>query len=55
MAPVASSRIFSDDGTFGSEYEDSDWAAPAEETLARAQAAFERCWSQSPQEVEETR
>jgi sugar phosphate isomerase/epimerase len=48
-------EIFSDDGTFGSEYEDSYWAAPAEETLARAQAAFERCWSQSPQEVEETR
>ena len=48
-------EIFSDDGTFGTEYEDSYWAAPAEETLARAQAAFERCWSLSPQEVEETR
>jgi sugar phosphate isomerase/epimerase len=48
-------EIFSDDGTFGSAYEDSYWAAPAEETLARAQAAFERCWSLSPQEVEETR
>ena len=47
-------EIFSDDGTFGSEYEDSYWAAPAEETLARAQAAFERCWAQTPQEVEET-
>jgi sugar phosphate isomerase/epimerase len=48
-------EIFSDDGTFGSEYEDSLWAAPAEETLRRAQDAFERCWSVTPQEVEETR
>ncbi|HEY6961281.1 MAG TPA: sugar phosphate isomerase/epimerase [Gaiellaceae bacterium] len=48
-------EIFSDDGTFGSEYPDSFWAAPAEETLARAQAAFERCWSLIPQEVEEAR
>ncbi|HEU5362505.1 MAG TPA: sugar phosphate isomerase/epimerase family protein [Gaiellaceae bacterium] len=50
-------EIFSDDGTFGSEYRDSYWAAPAEETLARATAAFERCWSRipTPQEVEETR
>ena len=50
-------EIFSDDGTFGSEYEDSLWAAPAEETLARATAAFERCWADipTPQEVEETR
>jgi sugar phosphate isomerase/epimerase len=48
-------EIFSDDGTFGSEYEDSLWAAPAEETLRRAQDAFERCWSLTPQEVEEKR
>jgi sugar phosphate isomerase/epimerase len=49
-------EIFSDDGTFGSEYPDSLWAAPAEETLARAQSAFERCWSVlTPKEVEETR
>jgi sugar phosphate isomerase/epimerase len=50
-------EIFSDDGTFGSEYADSLWAAPAEETLARATAAFERCWAHrpTPQEVEETR
>jgi sugar phosphate isomerase/epimerase len=48
-------EIFSDDGTFGSEYDDSFWAAPAEETLARATSAFERCWSLTPQEVEETR
>jgi sugar phosphate isomerase/epimerase len=48
-------EIFSDDGTFGSEYPDSFWAAPAEETLARARVAFERCWTLTPQEVEETR
>ena len=50
-------EIFSDDGTFGSEYPDSLWAAPTEETLARARVAFERCWSMAhtPQEVEETR
>jgi sugar phosphate isomerase/epimerase len=54
-------EIFSDDGTFGSEYPDSFWAAPTEETLARARASFERCWTAipletaTPQEVEETR
>ena len=48
-------EIFSDDGTFGSEYDDSLWALPAEEALARVRAAFERCWLQTPQEVEETR
>jgi sugar phosphate isomerase/epimerase len=49
-------EIFSDDGTFGNAYPDSFWAAPAEETLARATAAFERCWSMTltPQGVEET-
>jgi sugar phosphate isomerase/epimerase len=46
-------EIFSDDGTFGSELDGSYWAGPAEETLARARAAFERCWSATPQEVEE--
>jgi sugar phosphate isomerase/epimerase len=50
-------EIFSDDGTFGNAYPDSFWAAPAEETLARARTAFERCWSMTltPQGVEETR
>ena len=48
-------EIFSDDGTFGSEYEDSHWAVPAEETLTRVRAAFERCWNLTPQEVEEAR
>jgi len=47
-------EIFSDDGTFGSEYPDSHWAAPPEETLARARAAFERCWLMTPK-VEEAR
>jgi sugar phosphate isomerase/epimerase len=41
-------EIFSDDGTFGSEYPDSYWAAPPVETLVRAQAAFEQCWSNPP-------
>jgi sugar phosphate isomerase/epimerase len=41
-------EIFSDDGTFGAEYPDSFWAAPAAETLNRAQAAFELCWSGHP-------
>jgi sugar phosphate isomerase/epimerase len=50
-------EIFSDDGTFGTAYPDSFWAAPPEETLGRARAAFERCWSMTltPQGVEETR
>jgi sugar phosphate isomerase/epimerase len=49
-------EIFSDDGTFGNAYPDSYWAAPPEETLARARAAFERSWSMhlTPQGVEET-
>jgi sugar phosphate isomerase/epimerase len=41
-------EIFSDDGTFGGEYPDSFWAAPATETLARAREAFEQCWSAGP-------
>lgn len=41
-------EIFSDDGTFGAEYPDSFWAAPAVETLARARATFEHCWSGPP-------
>ena len=40
-------EIFSDDGTFGADYPDSFWAAPPAETLARAQAAFEHCWTDS--------
>ena len=38
-------EIFSDDGTFGADYPDAFWAAPPAETLARAQAAFEHCWT----------
>jgi sugar phosphate isomerase/epimerase len=41
-------EIFSDDGTFGADYPDSFWAAPATETRARAQTAFEQCWSAGP-------
>ncbi|HEV2592951.1 MAG TPA: sugar phosphate isomerase/epimerase family protein [Gaiellaceae bacterium] len=48
-------EIFSDDGTFGCSYDDSYWAAPPEQTLARATAAFERCLTLTPQEVEEHR
>ena len=44
-------EIFSDDGTFGAEYPDSFWAAPATETLARAREAFEQCWSAGPWSV----
>jgi len=46
-------EIFSDDGTFESEYPDSFWAAPPEETLAHAVAAFERCWTPHPSLAEE--
>ena len=48
-------EIFSDDGTFGAEYPDSIWAAPPTETLARARAAFARCWALTPQTVKESR
>ena len=44
-------EIFSDDGTFGADYPDSFWAAPAPETLGRACAAFEQCWSAGPPSV----
>jgi sugar phosphate isomerase/epimerase len=44
-------EIFSDDGTFGADYPDSFWAAPAPETLARARLAFEQCWSAGPPSV----
>jgi sugar phosphate isomerase/epimerase len=44
-------EIFSDDGTFGAAYTDSFWAAPPTETLARARAAFEHCWSEVPSPV----
>lgn len=47
-------EIFSDDGTFGADYPDSFWAAPPAETLARARAAFENCWSLTPQTVKES-
>lgn len=48
-------EIFSDDGTFVTAHPDSFWAAPAADTLARARAAFERCWSLTPQTVKESR
>jgi sugar phosphate isomerase/epimerase len=47
-------EIFSDDGTFGAAYPDSFWAAPPAETIARARAAFEQCWSLTPLTVKES-
>lgn len=46
-------EIFSDDGTFGADYPDSFWAAPADETLARAREAFNQCWTLTPRKVKE--
>jgi sugar phosphate isomerase/epimerase len=46
-------EIFSDDGTFGAHYPDSYWAAPADETLAHARAAFDQCWTLTPRKVKE--
>jgi sugar phosphate isomerase/epimerase len=46
-------EIFSDDGTFGAHYPDSFWAAPADETLAHARAAFDQCWTLTPRKVKE--
>jgi sugar phosphate isomerase/epimerase len=37
-------EIFSDDGTFGSSYPDSYWAAPPLDVVAQARDSFERCW-----------
>lgn len=37
-------ELFSDDGTFGAEYPDSYWAAPAPEVLRAASESFARCW-----------
>jgi sugar phosphate isomerase/epimerase len=41
-------EVFSDDGTFGTAYPDSIWALPPAESLERARASFERCWSDTP-------
>jgi sugar phosphate isomerase/epimerase len=48
-------EIFSDDGTFGAAYPDSLWALPPAESLERARAAFEQCWSEIPPTVKELR
>ena len=37
-------EIFSDNGAFGSAYEDSLWDVPAEELARRGREAFERAW-----------
>ena len=49
------SRSFPTTARSSLRYPDSFWAAPAAETLARARAAFERCWSLTPQTVKESR
>jgi sugar phosphate isomerase/epimerase len=38
-------EIFSDDGTFGSEFPDSLWALPAAEAAQRVRESFDRVWS----------
>lgn len=40
-------EIFSDDGTFGSAYTDSLWAAEPEDALRRVREAFDHCWEAS--------
>src|SRR5207237_7384784 len=48
-------ELFSDDGTFGAAYPDSIWSLPSAESLERARASFERCWSAIPPRVKESR
>jgi sugar phosphate isomerase/epimerase len=40
-------EVFSDDGTFGTELEDSLWAIPHEELLRRGREAFERVYGEA--------
>jgi sugar phosphate isomerase/epimerase len=40
-------EVFSDDGTFGSSYEDSYWQLEPTEFLARARASFDEAWNDS--------
>jgi sugar phosphate isomerase/epimerase len=40
-------EIFSDNGTFGSAYEDSLWDVPANELARRGRESFERAWTAS--------
>lgn len=47
-------EIFSDDGTFGSDYPDSLWAADPETLLPVARDAFTRCYPPSPTMKEST-
>jgi sugar phosphate isomerase/epimerase len=44
-------EVFSDDGTFGNAFEDSLWAIPHEELLARGRLAFERVYAQAQERV----
>jgi sugar phosphate isomerase/epimerase len=47
-------EIFSDDGTFGSDYPDSLWAADPESLLPVVRDAFTRCFPPSPTSKEST-
>jgi sugar phosphate isomerase/epimerase len=47
-------EIFSDDGTFGSDYPDSLWAADPERLLPVVRDAFTRCFPPSPTSKEST-
>ena len=41
-------EVFSDDGTFGSAYDDSYWKLDPAEFLARARSSFDDAWNDSP-------
>lgn len=41
-------EVFSDDGTFGSSYDDSYWRLEPAEFLARARASFDGAWNDCP-------
>lgn len=44
-------EVFSDDGTFGSDFPDSLWKLPHEELLSRAKAAFDKVWDEAQEMV----
>jgi len=40
-------EVFSDDGTFGADYDDSYWKRPHEELLRLSKDAFDSCWTRA--------
>ncbi len=40
-------EVFSDDGTYGADYEDSYWKQPHEQLLRESKAAFDDCWARA--------